>query len=130
MARSMSDPQPHQFCILCSTDLFFVSRIENTAKSLGIHVETLNSSLELYQHLKANCILLDLAINGLNVAELMENLPIENRPVVIAFGAHVHGDQLKAAQQAGCDLVLTKNQLTNQLADLLKQHCVPKLKPS
>jgi len=120
----MSETTSPQKCYLCSHDLFFTSRIVSTAKSLGLTVQTIDSPAEINKQQQIDCLLIDLSVQGLDIADLLAGFPAAHRPIVIAFGAHVQGDKLKAAQQAGCDVVLTKNQFTNQLPNLLQQHCI------
>jgi len=119
-----SSPSPSTGLLLCK-DLFFSSKVTGTAEALGLKVDVLEDSVQLAEKLtefSCRCLILDLAMPGLNVAEVVESLPAENRPVVIAFGSHVLTELLQSAREAGCDEVMPKSQFVSTLAKILKQY--------
>lgn len=66
-------------------------------------------------------VILDLTTSRLNVAEAIAQLRALSKPPksIIAYGPHVQEAALQAAQEAGCDLVLTRGQFNAQMDELL-----------
>ena len=109
--------------LLLSQDLFFGSRITGTAEQLGLRVDTaanVAQALEKARQEPYRAVFVDLSLPGLSVAELMGGLPEAARPRVLAFGSHVHTSLLEQARAAGCDEVLTRGQLSANLAEILR----------
>lgn len=112
--------------LLVSRDLFFTSRITGTATQLGIAMRVAVDGSSAARQAAAEdfqCIFIDLADDGLNLAELISHLNPERRPPVIAFGSHVATARLDAARDAGCDEVLPRSRFSTSLPDLLKKYC-------
>jgi len=109
--------------LLLSDDLIFTSRIAGTAKELGLTVQAVRSQQaleELAAHYAPRCVMLDLANPGLNVSELVARLKSGGAPpYVVAYGSHVHAAALKAARDAGCDLVLPRSKFVEELPHAL-----------
>jgi hypothetical protein len=59
---------------------------------------------------------------GLKVEEIIGALPTTDRPVVIAFGAHVQADRLRSAREAGCDEVMPRSKFSATLPEILIRH--------
>ena len=68
------------------------------------------------------CLLLDLHNPGLALEELLASLP-RPRPLVVAYGSHVDAARLKAARDAGCDLVLPRSKFVEELPAALPRWC-------
>lgn len=103
-------------------DLFFASKVTGTAAALGLRVEVVGDTDAAIERVKAGayrCLFLDLADDGLNVPALLESLPVNSRPRVIAFGSHVATARLDAARAAGCDDVMPRSKFSATLPDLL-----------
>ncbi len=106
--------------LLLSDDLIFTSRVVGTARSLGLEVRSARSAEALLtlarQHPPA-CVLVDLANPGLSLSDLLRGLgeacPL--RPRVVAYGSHVDAAGLRAAREAGCDLVLPRSKFVEDL---------------
>ena len=109
--------------MLCD-DLIFASKVTGTARAAGMTVavaRNLPRFAELLAEAAPTGVLLDLHHDGLDLPALLELLhgrcPVP--PRVTAFGAHVDAARLKAAREAGCDLVLPRSQFVKLLeADL------------
>lgn len=105
--------------IIVGDDLIFSSRISATARSIGAHlrsVRTVEAALAQSEQAPADCVIVDLALPGLQLTALVEGLSnLGHRPLIVAYGSHVDTAGLKAAQEAGCDLVLTRSQFVEQL---------------
>jgi len=105
---------------LLSDDLMFTSRITGTARDLGLTVKPARSAAALQALVRQRpprCVLLDLANPGLAVADLVSWLKAECMPppFVVAYGSHVDTAALKAAREAGCDLVLPRSKFVEEL---------------
>jgi CheY-like chemotaxis protein len=112
-------PQEPTVGYLLSDDLMFTSRITGTARDLGLTVQPARSvaALEgLVQKQTPRCVLLDLANAGLVVADLVPRLKSQaGPPFIVAYGSHVDAPALKAAREAGCDLVLPRSKFVEEL---------------
>ena len=108
---------------LLSDDLIFTSRITGTARDLGHEVRSARNS-DLLANLVAQqapqCLLVDLHNPGLSIADLLARLPVP-RPLVVGYGSHVDAATLKAAREAGCDLVLPRSKFVEELPRGLPQ---------
>ncbi|MEZ6137157.1 MAG: hypothetical protein R3C53_19890 [Pirellulaceae bacterium] len=111
--------------VFLTKDLFFVPVLQSAAARQGVELTALfglNSpkAAELDGGSVTACVI-DLAgtdvpeIAGV-VSELRSRYPAAQ---VAAFGPHVQTGRLDAAQAAGCDQVLTRGQLNNQLDRLI-----------
>ena len=106
--------------LLLSDDLIFTSRITATARSQGLDVTTATSQAAL-QHLAAQrtprCVILDLSNPGLAVADLVRHLraTCQPPPYLVGYGSHVDAATLRAAREAGCDLVLPRSKFVEEL---------------
>ncbi|MEQ9454131.1 MAG: hypothetical protein RLN76_06005 [Phycisphaeraceae bacterium] len=117
--------------VYACADLIFATKIRATAEALGIVSRPARDSEKLQARLdrvddgkpngavKAVLIDLDLGQDALPLIRLSVNHPAQ--PVVVAFGAHVAVDLLRAAAEAGADPVMARGAFTGQLPDLLQR---------
>jgi CheY-like chemotaxis protein len=106
--------------LLLSDDLMFTSRITATARQLGLDVLSAGAQagLECLAERQApRCVILDLANPGLDVEALLRRLraACPAPPLVVAYGSHVDTATLRAAREAGCDLVLPRSKFVEEL---------------
>jgi DNA-binding NarL/FixJ family response regulator len=106
--------------ILLSDDLMFASRITGTARSLGLTIKPARSADVLKDFARQETprlVILDLANPGLSVVDLLKDLHESGAPMprVVAYGSHVAAAELKAARDAGCDIVLPRSAFVEQL---------------
>jgi CheY-like chemotaxis protein len=112
--------------LLLSDDLMFASRITGTARSLGLTVKPARS-IEVFKELTRQetprCVIIDLANPGLSVADLIQFLHATCSPMprIVAYGSHVDAQGLKAARDAGCDIVLPRSAFVEQLPHKLAE---------
>ena len=105
---------------LLSDDLMFGSRITSTARSLGLTIKSARS-VEVLESLAKqdapSCVILDLANPTLQLPEVLAHLreTCSPMPRVVAYGSHVDAAGLKAARDAGCDVVLPRSAFVEQL---------------
>jgi CheY-like chemotaxis protein len=108
---------------LLSDDLIFTSRITGTARDLGHEVRTARNAAglaNLIAQQMPQCVLLDLHNPGLSISDLLSQLPMP-RPFVVGYGSHVDTATLKAARDAGCDLVLPRSKFVEEIPQALPQ---------
>ena len=109
--------------LLCH-DFFFISKIAGTAAELGIalqEVGRVEEAVAVLQKQRPGLVIVDLSAAGARLPELLAALPGENRPAVIAFDAHVNGQRLQGAKEAGCDVVLPRSRFSAELPELLRR---------
>jgi len=112
--------------LLLSDDLIFTSRIAGTGRDLGLTIKlarTLDALVALAAEEQPSCVLVDLAFPGLSVPELLSQLrqTCSPMPRVVAYGAHVDAAGLRAARQAGCDVVLPRSAFVEDLPAKLRE---------
>jgi CheY-like chemotaxis protein len=106
--------------ILLSDDLIFTSRVTGEARALGYTVKPARSVevlVALARQQTPACVLIDLANPGLSVPGLIRQLRELGAPLprVVAYGSHVDAAGLRAAREAGCDLVLPRSKFVEEL---------------
>jgi CheY-like chemotaxis protein len=106
--------------LLLSDDMMFTSRITGTARDLGLSVKparSIEGLTGLIQQVTPSCIIVDLAHPGLHIAEFMESLRRSGArlPRLVAYGSHVDTATLRAARDAGCDVVLPRSKFVEEL---------------
>ena len=110
--------------LLLSDDLLFTSRIIGTARALGLEMKSARGTAELLALAVTSappCVLLDLQNPGLDIAALVRDLKSAGKPTIIGYGSHVDTATLKAARDAGCDVVLPRSKFVEDLATALPQ---------
>jgi DNA-binding NarL/FixJ family response regulator len=76
--------------------------------------------LELAGRGGVKLVILDLANPGLVIADMMKQLKGGGAgPYVVAYGSHVDTETLKAAREAGCDVVLPRSKFVEELPKAL-----------
>jgi DNA-binding NarL/FixJ family response regulator len=116
------------------SELMTRSRLEAAASRTGAEVQIVGSCEALLQAAQApdvGFVILDLEHPALVPADLLPRLraqlPAGAR--VIAFGPHVHAARLAAAQEAGCDQVLSRGEFHAKLDAILQAACGPRPQP-
>ena len=107
-------------------DLLFLSKIRQTAKLLGIVVESAQPG-DLPQLVIENVptgLIIDLNHRSGKALEVLRTLKSDLKTkgiAVIGFVSHVQSDLIAAARDAGCDLVLPRSAFVSQLPSLLQR---------
>jgi len=106
------------------SELMTRSRLEAAASRAGVEVRIAGSCEALLQGARApdvGFVILDLEHPALALSDLLPrlraHLPAGAR--VIAFGPHVHRARLAAAEEAGCDSVLSRGEFHAKLDAIL-----------
>ena len=112
--------------LLLSDDLMFTSRITATARQLGMEIVAVNTQATLEQlaeRQSPRCMILDLSNPGLDVVALFRRLReiCEPAPFVVGYGSHVDTATLRAAREAGCNVVLPRSKFVEELPQALPE---------
>jgi len=114
-------------------DLFFMAKIQETARKLNVKVEFMKSDKELNDRIKQNGegppSLLIFDLNNANVKPLSMIPKLKSKlkkgTSIIGFLSHVQGDLKLKAHEAGCDMVLPRSAFSQNLPQLLRRHGAP-----
>jgi DNA-binding NarL/FixJ family response regulator len=106
-------------------DLFFLAKIRETAKVLGITVVTgdWRRGPAAIAEAQPQAIIVDLNFRGLPAVDWIRTLKANptTRPIrIVGFASHVQEQLISAARAAGCDSVMARSAFTQQLPNLLR----------
>ena len=111
--------------LLLSDDLIFTSRISGTAKALGLTLRSAKTMHDLTHFLVQSpprCVIVDLHAPGLGLGDLLSAAAaLPNRPSLVGYGSHVDAATLKAARDAGLDVVWPRSKFVDELATALPE---------
>ena len=116
--------------IVCFVDdLFFLAKIQEVARKLGVKVEFAKADKESLERIteseeKPALIIFDL--NNAN-AKPLTTIPklrskLKKGTSIIGFLSHLQGDLKMKAQEAGCDMVVPRSAFSQNLPALLRRH--------
>ncbi len=105
-------------------DLFFLSKIQQTAQLVGVPVEPVEPKklAERVAQIPVRAVILDLNHGSGSAVEVLRAIktdPAMSRIRVLGFLSHVQTDLAAAARAAGCDVLLARSAFTQQLPQLL-----------
>ncbi len=114
-------------------DLFFMAKIQETARKLNVKVEFVKSDKDLMDKIQQNgeekpsLIIFDLNNAGVKPLTLIPKLKskLKKGTSIIGFLAHVQGDLKQKAHEVGCDMVLPRSAFSQNLPQLLRRHGAP-----
>jgi len=119
------------FCFI--EDLFFLAKIQETARKLGVKVEFVKGDKEAVDRIlefpeNERPALLVFDLNNLN-AKPMSLIPkfktkFKKAVSIIGFLNHLQGDLKMKAQEAGCDAVMPRSAFSQSLPILLRRYGV------
>ncbi len=110
-------------------DLFFLAKIRETARLLGIALHCAHTPEEVEQKLDEapppNLVIVDL--NGrrnqpLDLIAGLRRRPDYKRTTLVGFLSHLQAELKQQAQAAGCDLVMPRSAFSQNLPALLRRH--------
>ena len=106
--------------LLLTDDMLFSSRITGTALALGLKINVAKSVNDVTSQARERmptCIIIDLSHPGLQLPVLIRDLHDAGTPMprLVAYGSHVDAATLRAAREAGCDVVLPRSQFVEKL---------------
>jgi CheY-like chemotaxis protein len=114
-------------------DLFFMAKIQETAKKLNVKVEFVKSDKDLMEKMQQNgdekpsLIIFDLNNASVKPLSLIPKLKskLKKGTSIIGFLSHVQGDLKQKAHEVGCDMVLPRSAFSQNLPQLLRRHGAP-----
>jgi CheY-like chemotaxis protein len=114
-------------------DLFFMAKIQETARKLNVKVEFVKSDKDLMERMSQNgeekpsLIIFDLNNAGVKPLTLIPKLKskLKKGTSIIGFLSHVQGDLKQKAHEVGCDMVLPRSAFSQNLPQLLRRHGAP-----
>ena len=106
-------------------DLFFLAKIRETAKAVGVTVTVVDPRRGAVAIAEAQpqAIFLDLNSRNLPALDWIQALKSEpvTRPIrIVGFASHVQEQLISDARAAGCDSVMARSAFTQQLPNLLR----------
>ena len=111
-------------------DLFFLAKIQETARKMNVKVEFVKTEGDLQEKLKGNgeekpsLIIFDLNNANAKPLTLIPKLKskLKRGTSIIGFLSHVQGDLKQKAHDVGCDMVLPRSAFSQNLPNLLRRH--------
>jgi PleD family two-component response regulator len=108
-------------------DLFFMVKINESAKRAGVAVEFLKSEADVLAKAKDKppLIIVDLNFGSVDPMALIAKLKADKelKPIsVIGYLSHVQGELKQKAQEAGYDMVMARSAFSQNLLQILKRH--------
>jgi len=111
-------------------DLFFLAKIQETARKLNVKVEFVKTEKDLMEKIKQNgeekpsLIIFDLNNVNAKPLTLIPKLKtkLKKGTSIIGFLSHVQGDLKQKAHEVGCDMVLPRSAFSQNLPQLLRRH--------
>jgi hypothetical protein len=112
-------------------DLFFLAKIQETARKLGVKVSFVKADKDIVARLadvpegsRPSLIVFDL--NNVNAKPLTLIPRLKSKmkrgTSVIGFLSHLQGDLKAKAMEAGCDMVMPRSAFSQNLPNLLRRH--------
>jgi hypothetical protein len=117
------------FCFI--DDLFFLAKIQETARKLGVKVGFVKADKDIVARLsdvpedaKPSLIVFDLNNANAKPLTLIPKLKtkLKRGTSVIGFLSHLQGDLKVKALEAGCDMVMPRSAFSQNLPNLLRRH--------
>ena len=102
-------------------DIFFLAKIKETAKQVGVALETAGTPAALEEAARTGgTSLLIVDLNARGSIEAIEMLHAAGNTLpMIAFFSHVQADLAERARVAGCEQVMPRSKFTRELAEIL-----------
>jgi CheY-like chemotaxis protein len=111
-------------------DLFFLAKIQETSRKLGIKVAFVKADKEVFNRLtdsdqaRPSLIVFDLNNANAKPLTLIPKLraKLKKGTSIIGFLSHLQGDLKAKAIEAGCDMVMPRSAFSQNLPNLLRRH--------
>jgi len=109
------------------SDLFFSVKLTDAAKRSGLSLEFVKEPKEVIAKAqdKPSLIIFDLNFESAQPLKLISKLKgkSETKGIsLIGYLSHVQGELKQQAQEAGCDMVLARSALSQNLPQIFKRH--------
>lgn len=131
-AAASNGANGHRNIVVAVDDLFFLAKIQETARQLKVPIQLAKSDKELLEQVEnpPSLIILDLnslALKPLAVIAKIKHKPELKKTVLIGFLSHLQSDLKLKAQEAGCDMVIPRSAFSQNLPGLLRRHGLPEV---
>jgi PleD family two-component response regulator len=109
------------------SDLFFSVKLSEAAKRNGMAIEFVKDADDVLEKAKSKptLIVFDLNFEAVEpvslIAELKGN-PETRNVSLIGYLSHIQGELKQQAQEAGCDMVMARSALSQNLMQIFKRH--------
>jgi len=126
--KSVRDDAPTRiFCFV--EDLFFLAKIQETARKVGVKVGFLKNekeSLAAFYKQEEKPVLIVVDLNNLN-AKPLQLIPklrakFKKGTSILGFVSHIQGDLKMKAQEVGCDVVMPRSAFSQNLPNIFRRH--------
>src|SRR5438067_1930974 len=122
----MPNREPKRVLAVVS-DLFFSVKLSDAAKRAGMALEFVKEPTEVLEKAKGRpqLIVLDLNFESANPLNLIGTLKgsAETKDIsLIGYLSHIQGELKQQAQEAGCDMVMARSALSQNLMQIFKRH--------
>lgn len=119
-------PEPKRVLAVVS-DLFFSSKLIEAAKRSGLALEFVKEPKEVLEKAqgKPSLIIFDLNFEAAQPLKLITKLKgkSETKGIsLIGYLSHIQVDLKQQAQEAGCDMVMARSALSQNLPQIFKRH--------
>ncbi len=129
-AHVSADAPTRIVCVI--DDLFFLAKVQETARKLNVKVDFVKSDKELLDRATSNgheapsLIIVDLNNTGAKPLTTIPKLKSKLKGTsIIGFLSHIQGELKVKAQEAGFDAVMPRSALSQNLAQILRRHGAP-----
>lgn len=118
-------------CIVAD-DMFFSSKVENTAKRLDIATVKIKNREELQDKIEAKTIdlvIIDLASRKIDAEKVFTELrnSLEHKKVFcIGYLPHVERELADKFREKGVDLVIPRSRFSREMSKIIEEHLEPK----
>jgi PleD family two-component response regulator len=109
------------------SDLFFSVKLTEAAKRAGLALEFVKEPQDVLEKAKTkpSLIVFDLnfdAVGPLDLIRALKQNPQTKGVSLIGYLSHVQGELKQQAQEAGCDMVMARSALSQNLPQIFKRH--------
>jgi PleD family two-component response regulator len=109
------------------SDLFFSVKISEAAKRNGLPLEFVKDGQEVLEKAKSKptLIIFDLnfeAVEPLKLIAEIKGSPETKGVSLIGYLSHIQGELKQQAQDAGCDMVMARSALSQNMMQIFKRH--------
>lgn len=109
------------------SDLFFSVKLSEAAKRNGLTLDFVKVAGEVLEKAKTKptLIVFDLnfeAVEPLKLIEQLKSIPETKGISLIGYLSHIQGELKQQAQEAGCDMVMARSALSQNLMQIFKRH--------
>ncbi len=109
-------------------DLFFTVKITDAARRAGMAVEFVKTDHELLEKAREDrptLIIFDLNFSAMQPLKLIPKFKSSSQLksiTLIGYLSHIQGELKQRAHETGCDMVLARSALSQNLGQILKRH--------